>query len=275
MSKINLVLRGGLGNQLFQIAAGVFFSKKLQASLIIDDRHIARHKDKSRRSWSRKLDLADAFNFEDISFVNRTAPALLRLGKVASLRKLEVYSESQLIEVTELAKKISVRDWFIKKDYAVKNIYQYEKFRPKKLSRLTQKIECNLLGSETKFGAMHIRLGDYQKMGYSLSDEWYQKSAKKLIKDGIETILVFTDNIDAAKKIISPINKYTKIIFPEIENTLSPIELLWILSNAKFFVSSNSTLSWWSAFLNNKNKTIYSPHDSSLILSSWHHLDPN
>ena len=74
----------------------------------------------------------------------------------------------------------------------------------------------------------------------------------------------FSDNIMYAKKILCDINNVNYI-----EDTLSDLEDFELLKLAPNIIISNSTFSWWSAWLNqNENKTVIATRE-------WFNNDSN
>ena len=107
--------------------------------------------------------------------------------------------------------------------------------------------------------SIHFRRNDYLKLShiYENLDINYYHNCLNMAKDIFETIYVFSDDIDWCKLNFNYSGK--KIIF--IEGN-SDIEDLMIMSKCKNNIISNSTFSWWAAFLNkNENKKIYCPEN--------------
>ena len=61
MQRIELALRGGLGNQLFQVAGGIHYAKKFNSALFVDDSALRKHPDPARQNWIKKIHLNDFF----------------------------------------------------------------------------------------------------------------------------------------------------------------------------------------------------------------------
>ena len=122
----------------------------------------------------------------------------------------------------------------------------------------------------------YIRLGDYQVLEdfhINLQKTEYFNNAFQKVKS--KKIVIFSDDIKNAKMIKFSTNK--ELIFLE---TGSDIEDLYLMSLFKESIISNSTFSWWSAWLNvRENKKIIYPdrwfgvknnYDTKdLIPSSW------
>lgn len=124
--------------------------------------------------------------------------------------------------------------------------------------------------------AVHIRRGDYllevnQYFGL-LSDEYYSEAIASILSlRKFDTIYLFSDSP------ISPtIKSKLKIIFSKLdvvdvqEFNVTDISTLVILSHLEGHVISNSTFSWWGAYLARDNKIVVAPN-------VWfkQHLEPN
>lgn len=123
--------------------------------------------------------------------------------------------------------------------------------------------------------AVHIRRGDYllevnQYFGL-LSDEYYSEAIASILSlRKFDTIYLFSDSP------ISPtIKSKLKITFSNLdvvdahELNITDISTLANLSHFEGHVISNSTFSWWGAYLANENKIVVAPN-------VWfkHHLEP-
>ena len=110
--------------------------------------------------------------------------------------------------------------------------------------------------------SLHYRLGGdrvtshMQHYHKNVSTDFFN-SAIKLIEDyspEVYNILVFTDNIDLCKKLLS--NFPYPLIY--IDNSNNNILDFTFMSCCDINIVSNSTFSWWSAYLNkNKNKKVF------------------
>lgn len=76
-----------------------------------------------------------------------------------------------------------------------------------------------------------------------LDESYYKNALKKFPK---KRVVVVTDNIDVAYKNTKIRGEYT---------SNSPIIDFYLLSHAKYLIGSNSTFSWWAAYLS-KAKTV-------------------
>lgn len=111
--------------------------------------------------------------------------------------------------------------------------------------------------------AIHVRRGDYlsstNKQIYVLQDYYYYKKAvdllcKKLYKP---VFFVFSDDIEWCKE---SFNTFPNLVFIDSSVNHKSIEDFDMMRQCKHHIISNSTFSWWSSWLSNKdNKIIISP----------------
>jgi len=105
--------------------------------------------------------------------------------------------------------------------------------------------------------SIHIRRGDYLSLVgiYEILGVEYYKQALKILGDNQE-IVVFSDDIEWCKTALNFIPK-EKIHFIEGEEDVCD---LYLMSKVKNNIISNSTFSWWAAYLNeNKDKKVIAP----------------
>jgi hypothetical protein len=117
--------------------------------------------------------------------------------------------------------------------------------------------------------AIHVRRGDYVKnTNYWVVTEEYIQNAINQFLDDDYTFIVFSDDID-----------WCKTVFPEgvvyMENN-TQFEDLCMMSLCKHNIISNSTFSWWGAFLNkNKSKRVVAPKNWYSDSRSVDYMYPN
>ena len=97
---------------------------------------------------------------------------------------------------------------------------------------------------------VHLRGGDYKDIDWVLPKKYYD-DAKNIISKKNKNIkfLIITDDIE-----------YSKSIFPEQEYISNDVLIdFYMLSKCKYMIMSNSSFSWWTAFLNEKYEMIVGP----------------
>lgn len=248
-------LKGGLGNQLFQIAT--------VCNLAIENNDCY------------------AFNFEDCYTPMQ--------GFKSSKYKETIYSNFQeinniddnnvYIEPTFEYKKISYSENIILDGYFQSENYFYNtrdtiidlfnlNYKQWEISKFIEQLPKPIT-------SIHIRRGDYLPYTHIVNalDEGYYLETIQMINDKTRSFLMFSDDIKWAKEKYKLKNMY----FSEFNDELCDLILMSKCDNN---IIANSTFSWWGAYLNkNKNKTVLSPKiwfnpesgidDKDIIPDSW------
>jgi len=262
---LKLKIRGGLGNQLFQLSGALFHAKRLSTQLIVDETALKTHKDISRQNWVKKLDLSGLASSTEIKWMSdsRIKIPFYKTG-------FDNIEEDSLATVERLEKSLCFRGWFQQKVFPEKLLISKKDLVPIEISTVTKQIISEISNLDGVAG-MHMRFGDFKGTTWGiLSSDWYGRVVKKLEENGISHVHVYTDDIATADKILDDIPHKFSISFPEKDSNLKPDELFWILRQYKTFVSSNSTLAWWASYLNiNSNPRIYCPWGDNLFIEPW------
>jgi hypothetical protein len=272
---------GGLGNQLFQIAAGLNISFSEKVPLIIDDSY----------GNFRKNDLgqADIFTYETNMFSTlRILPdkkkylgrILFLLIRISLRSREEVKSRvlrlilsklSSILLTLKLRRKIAV--WcsadvgYERIPYSSKSQYLIGYFQTYRYAELNKvkSVMSNLTLPDKKIFEMeelakqesplivHIRLGDYLKepsFGV-LSQEYYDQAISLMTsKYNFEKIWVFSDDIANAKIFIP--ERFTALCRWIDDKNDSACVTLEKMRLGSGYVIGNSSFSWWGAFLTRK-----------------------
>lgn len=122
---------------------------------------------------------------------------------------------------------------------------------------------------DKKTCALHVRRGkDFKTIVEKWNPEFYIRNSyyKKSIdymKDKVDLFLVFSDNQQYCKSEFNESN-YPNITFKFIEER-DYIDL-WIMSLCNNYILSNSTFSWWGAYLNTEDENIVIAPEKSINL---------
>jgi hypothetical protein len=104
---------------------------------------------------------------------------------------------------------------------------------------------------------MHVRfyVDQHPKSFNFLGWDYFIKAFEVFAKEKV--FLVFSDDIELCKKKIPSFIKEKDLIFVSSNDHLLEF---YLMSMCKYNIISNSTFSWWSAYLNkNPNKKVVSP----------------
>lgn len=115
------------------------------------------------------------------------------------------------------------------------------------------------------YTSIHVRRGDYVQYFNSFPpvDERYLRTAMRLMaRNGFKKFMVFSDDMLWCKQTLN-INKYPEYQFTYSEGK-NEYEDLCLGASCEHNIISNSTFSWWQAWLNeNPNKLVVSPSKSN------------
>lgn len=237
---ITTKLMGGLGNMLFQIAAGYAVAKRSDQEYLLNTAYTEIGHGHSRPQSPDKY-LGDVFSRLNILNDNREVTRIVEPSFSYNLIEnqttdcsLEGYYQSyKYFEDCEN----DIRDLFAPKDELIQKIHTQYKVK----------------GEETV--AVHIRRGDYLPLAnfhHNLHISYYT-NAIKLFPTGT-TFIIISDDIEWCKEVFVG-NKYV------FTASHSDVEDLYTMSECSHNIIANSTFSWWGAWLNsNINKLVIYPN---------------
>jgi|LauGreDrversion4_2_1035121.scaffolds.fasta_scaffold01389_12 hypothetical protein len=231
----NLLARGGrLGNQMFQYAALVGIKYKNQSNIALTK------KQESDSALSKIFDLRECF-FLDEEY----------LAWDTTYHEKVFNFDSDILNVSGNA---NVNGYFQNENYflhcadIIKKEFSFKKEIQQECDSFFNEFEKNTTVS------IHIRRTDYIHLSSifeQLSLDFYKKCISFFNKKNVK-FLIFSDDVEWCKKEFIGDN----FIFPD----KSPFHDLCLQSMCDHHIISNSTFSWWAAWLGrNKNKTIFAP----------------
>ena len=112
--------------------------------------------------------------------------------------------------------------------------------------------------------SVHIRRGDYEKLGICLDISYYKK-ALKLLNSKYDNLIyfVFSDNVEYAKHLFEEIDGI--FVYIKKLSSDSTLDDFFLMKECKHNIIANSSYSWWAAWLNeNPNKIVIHPNDKKL-----------
>lgn len=219
-------LAGGLGNQLFQIAAGFAYSKQHDKQLLIDDSEWSAAQGNSPSNYKESI-------FKNFNFTSSKECDTLDINELDTSYNELPYKEGN----------VSLRGYF-------QSLKYFESCKDEFIELLTlPKVDTNIIPENS--AAFHIRRGDYLFFkNYFVCDKNYFKKAADLLKD--HTINVFTDSVQEI------LNEFNDCSF-RVVNTNSELVDMTLMSMHENVVCSNSTFSWWASLLGKPKKLIIVP----------------
>lgn len=230
---------GRLGNQLFQIAATIGYSRKYGVPIKFPKWFCNYDKIYYSDYFKNKLDETLVISqikhtFKEPSFLYREIPLLTNPLNLHGYYQTDEYFK-----------------------HCIDDILYYFEPTESLTKKITDKYSNELSGNTC---SIHIRRGDYLSIkSHNVCDiVYYNKCIENMQAIGIDKFLVFSDDINWCKSNFKDGN------FHFIEGN-NPIEDLFTMSFCKHNIIANSSFSWWGSWLNkNPNKIVYAP-------SKWFH----
>lgn len=255
---IEINLKGGLGNQMFQYATAKNLATKYKQKIVLNTEYFSNI---PTGDVPRKYQL-DIFNIDkDIIFKEKINP-IKKLWQKISLKFIK---ESVQINIASALLKLGIsvhlNGYFQSEQYfkEIKDIILEEFTFKTELGTEAQKIK-NML-EQSNGVALNIRRGDYLRPDYikiygTCTMEYYSK-ALEYIKTKVEKplVCVFSDDPEWVKKEF----KIDNIIFAG-NDILKDYEQMYLMTLCKHNIIANSSFAWWGAWLNkNPNKIVIGP----------------
>lgn len=241
---VRVILRGGLGNQLFGWATGFSLAKRLDVGLVLDGDQI-RRKDTS---------VLDPRAFELNHFGLRKARERWR-PKFLPTRTGPVFREAGFRfdpRIDELTTPVSLdgyfQSWryFYRHEAHIREVLGARTISPGPVSELLDGFR------DLRWIGVHVRRGDYLRVNtMALPGQSYYREAIELVAGQVraQRIIVFTDDVNQAKQIVPGANLYVgPRELPEAANVLTA------LSYCDGLVGANSSLSWWASYINKNSE---------------------
>ena len=296
----SFILAGGLGNQLFILTAGIYYSLKNKENVIFD-----------RSNYVNGLPHygSDICSLNpDVVFRNKPV-RLVVYFKMISVSNRTLFRPFQILAKIVL-KKMTKRSRFfdytspslgydpILESQILENpIFGYfQTYKYLEDPKVRNLIDSLHLGSVTDWFeksssemldlptiSVHIRRGDYMNLLDSfgiLSFEYYISAINYILENSstnYSRLLVFSDDINLAKQLFSQQEVSLPVQFAESAEN-HPEEMLMLMSQSHALVISNSSFSWWAAQMGNKSKFVVCPSKwfrgmldpEDLIPPEWH-----
>jgi hypothetical protein len=267
---VRIYLAGGLGNQLFQLYAGIFFSLKYERELILDYRNIdVGITGREDRINFLDLDALPRLNIVwgnriEKFFVNMRIKILRRFIRIFDLKEffgISIVNEIGFKDIACLRANQTLFGYF--------QSWRYVDYVESRIDKIAIRVKqhsqwyLNLALEIEKIRPIiiHIRLGDYASLSetFGLLDRVYFENALKSAsqKTLSRSVFIFSDEPKKAYEVFNNLQGFEfTYIDPPPES--KDFESLLLMGSSDILVISNSTFSWWSAFLS-KTPIVYCP----------------
>ncbi len=254
---VSAELKGGLGNQLFQIANTLAYSWKYRLTPVFKKIKKSQSMGKSKsvywKTVFRKLPVyknlpSELITINENKFIYHKIPSPDQIPDIKKKNGIIFEGYFQSVKYFD-----NYRKGLLKYLYFISS--SKKKYLKKKYLKIYDK---NIISI-----ALHIRRSDYLKVPNVftnlLETNYYKKSItyfqERLSKSNYQFI-IFSDDQEWSKS-------YIKTTFPNL-NSIFPIEKdyleLYLMSCCNHQIIANSSFSWWGAYLNrNPEKIIIAP----------------
>lgn len=219
---------GGLGNQMFQIASSIGIAKNNNTNYGFPIW-------KYNKFFLKKLPVASHYPTEIYKEYNE---GFLGYENIPHKVSLNLYGYFQSYK-------------YFEQHYG--EVLGYFEFQPAIISELTKRYK-----DLDKSASIHVRRGDYCKLHnihYNQNMIYYNEAIDIMVSNDIKTFYIFTDDKEYCKN--SFIRTDVKFIFVDSQHEIID---LCLMSLCKHNIITNSSFSWWGAYLNkHKDKIVIAP----------------
>lgn len=266
---VTLLLSGGLGNQMFQYAAGKALALRNGSDLLLDLRFFVGATQPSKLFRLHEFAIEDEVRMYERGFFSSPHNLPQRLWRFARLEPFRTYTEPSLgfhIAATQLGRNAVLAGNFQSPLY----FKDAENAVVESLQPISQDIRKIWMEDKPSDRInVHVRRGDYlHHQGFSLENPitYYEKaiSAARYAHPGIG-LKIFSDDPEWCKS--QKIFKDAEIVIPNFQK--SPIEDLAGMINCRAIIIANSSYSWWAGFLaGRRGIDVYAPRKWILNLNA-------
>lgn len=284
LRKVSFQVSGGLGNQLFCLSAGKFFEQESQSEVGFYFEQV-----KGDRI-TEVLDVESLFG--TISSGRAPSPFEKIKNRASKVKMLNNVLNSSIYDSTVVGFDLNLMHQENKRVF--RGYFQTSKYfsslfdKGIDLARLLRNptswyTEMSDLFSQFEIGVIHVRRGDYQNHKTTLGllgEEYYKQVVRRFVRSAsAERWLVFSDDVAFCKEaFLDQMPHGTLVLEPPKESR--PVESLVLMSLASHLAISNSTFSWWPAYLGKPKLVVapkpwYSglPEPEGLMPEGWTLLD--
>jgi hypothetical protein len=287
-SMVTVAIYGGLGNQLFQYSIGRSLAQRNGCRLQLDTRHFD-------NNTAFRYGLGN-FNIDAVVGTSRTLPPTKQdrleywkwryfSNRHRMIREQGLGFDSRVLEQ---AGSVYLRGYWQSDKYfaEIANLIRSELTLIDPPTGQNAEMLDQIRSSPSI--ALHVRRGDYvsnpqaNKFHGTCHPEYFRRGVQQVasrIKSD-PTIYVFSDDYDWAQR---NIHTDYQMVFVHHNDGYSAHEDLRLMSTCQHQVISNSTFSWWAAWLNpNPHKQVIAPaqwfadpkaRNDDLIPPNWDRLD--
>jgi len=272
-----IYLMGGLGNQLFQFAAGYNHSFRYHQALYVDLGYINKYPAHGGYRLDKLL-LSDYISdtVESSIYEILRNRILMRFPVLTQLFNNKIFHEHYygLVtnDVADSICPIMLGYWQDAKLFNEMHAFLKSSIVPRNISNRAYLLHSEITGQSMPSVSIHVRRGDYVNNDTALkthgacSIEYYFNAIDR-IKSKVKNIhfFVFTNDPVWVEENFKKLFFDSRVTFVDGN---SQEEDLWLMSQAKHHIIANSSFSWWGAWL--------AQHKSQIVIAPtpWYDKQP-
>ena len=256
--RVEAEISGGIGNQLFQFAAALTLSKRLDAELILD---VSWYRRNSRLSNNRQLELKEFVDLGTLRQIsNKRHPKVELAVQILQNYKLISDANTDPLKFRSLSSSRHIR---------LRGYWQNEQYfapisadlRSMFSQHLIMSRFANEIAKQIKVGSslgLHVRRGDYvtnpkTNLFHGVCDASYFERAVNVVCNSVDVdqVYIFSDDVSGCRD-----NLHFNIRTVLVETSVIDTEQLKLLSICKHHVISNSSFSWWAAWFGHSDEQV-------------------
>jgi hypothetical protein len=233
---ITIIAEGGLGNQLFQIAAAKSLAKAHNTFFQVEIHKLG---------GNRGLQAHHFFDYTLFGYG-------IDLSKVLHNEKDYRFDENFYNILDNVILKGYFQSWkYIEnvKDEMRESLFQYKSLLSQNAESFLKTIESNWDRSL----AIHIRMGDYcdyiHREHHGILPKSYYLEALSRIEQKDLAIFIFIENISELPNWIYELDSRVTVI-----QGVSDAESFHLMSKCKYVIAANSSFSWWAGYASNREE---------------------
>lgn len=254
-------LMGGLGNQMFQYAFGVYLQEVYSHEVRFDKSFFRRSYRKGTTPRNIEVNKYTAIQepIKEFLYCNKIFIKIIKRIPLAWGKNI-IYMNDDTFHYNKF-KKLNILEGYWQDLDNIRGIRSklIEKFSfENQLTSQNKQTLKRVLGTVTL--SIHVRRGDYitNKSAASChgacSIEYYLKSYEFMKTKGrFDLICIFSDDVLWCKKHL----KFEEDVIYVSEASILPQEDIYMMSQCDFHIIANSTFSWWGAYLSDQKNIVY------------------
>lgn len=259
-----LTLAGGLGNQLFQLSAGINLEEKIGRKAIYDISNLTRKTKAEIGNYTRKFEIKELIlDSQTIKsrYPFRADYPVRYIRRILNPSSVIIETDSNFDALDQVSDNTTSIYGYFQRASIVGESWPFLKSKLEKSPKFS-----SLVDSEKVYRiAIHLRFGDYSddprtKSVDGLTPTKYFEQAINFLRSSENLdppIWVITDDHNQATDFISRLSYSSRV---NITSNPNPIDDLTEICRSSHFVIKNSTFSWWGGWVANKvhnSKVIY------------------